>query len=91
MRPGPDRYAPRTTRAPRGRWGATETWRGEEYLVRAVTGERATKAYRCPGCDHEIAVGVPHRVVWRAEGLGGADERRHWHTPCWARRHGALR
>ena len=46
-------------------------------------------AYRCPGCDQEIALGVPHVVVWPADdrgesGWGGrVDDRRHWHTPCW--------
>jgi len=56
---------------------------GDDYVVRAVPGARATKTYRCPGCDHEIRPGVAHVVVWPADELGGADERRHWHTGCW--------
>jgi hypothetical protein len=57
-------------------------WRGEDYLVRRIAGANAVKAYRCPGCDHEVQPGVPHVVVWPAEAPDAAD-RRHWHTPCW--------
>ena len=32
---------------------------------------------------HEIRVGVAHLAVWRP---GDEDDRRHWHTPCWANR-----
>lgn len=60
---------------------------GHDYEVRPVPGVRAVKTYRCPGCDHEIRTGTAHVVVWRAEdGATGADDRRHWHTPCWANR-----
>ena len=34
-----------------------------------------------------IFVGTPHVVVWPAQGVGGIDERRHWHTRCWSARH----
>lgn len=61
-------------------------WRGEAYVVRAVSGAAAAKAYRCPGCDHEISPGRPHRVVWPSSATGAAD-RRHWHTACWEARH----
>jgi hypothetical protein len=44
-----------------------------------VTGDRA---YRCPGCDHEIRPGTSHLVVMPE---GSVDDRRHWHTPCWQR------
>ena len=48
---------------------------------------RATKIYRCPGCDHEIVTGTAHLVVWPADmGDSAADDRRHWHTPCWTHR-----
>lgn len=60
-----------------------------DWVVRPVTGERAVKRYRCPGCDHEVAAGVPHLVAWPAGDrlLGpGEAERRHWHTPCWRAR-----
>lgn len=60
---------------------------GYDYEVRQVPGARATKTYRCPGCDHEIRVGIAHVVVWRTdEGDLAGDDRRHWHTPCWANR-----
>jgi hypothetical protein len=55
------------------------TWR-----VRTITAAGAVKIYRCPGCDHQIAVGVPHVVVWpEASGEGLVADRRHWHTACW--------
>jgi hypothetical protein len=46
-----------------------------------ITKERALKEYRCPGCDHEVRVGVQHVVAWR---VGDDHHRRHWHTGCWA-------
>ncbi|MDG4668694.1 hypothetical protein [Mycobacterium sp. 236(2023)] len=54
---------------------------GYDYEVRPVAAARAVKVYRCPGCDHEIRPGIAHVVVWR-----DIDDRRHWHTPCWANR-----
>ncbi|OBI08400.1 hypothetical protein A5714_21085 [Mycobacterium sp. E2462] len=62
---------------------------GHDYEVRPVAAARAVKTYRCPGCDHEIRSGTAHLVVWPAEagaGAGLVDDRRHWHTPCWAHR-----
>ncbi|HTI76957.1 MAG TPA: hypothetical protein VL634_18305 [Mycobacterium sp.] len=60
---------------------------GYDYEVRAIAAARATKTYRCPGCDHEIRSGTAHLVVWPADGGdSAADDRRHWHTPCWANR-----
>jgi hypothetical protein len=58
---------------------------GYDYEVRPVAAARAVKTYRCPGCDHEIRPGTAHVVVWPAD-AGAADDRRHWHTPCWAHR-----
>jgi hypothetical protein len=58
---------------------------GHGYEVRPVPGARAVRTYRCPGCDHEIRSGTAHVVVWPVEDLQGED-RRHWHTPCWANR-----
>ncbi|WP_270888530.1 hypothetical protein [Pedococcus sp. 5OH_020] len=74
----------------RQRYGA------EEWFVRRVTGAGAGRDYLCPGCQQSIPPGMPHVVVWPAEGIGGIDDRRHWHTPCWdarERRHttGAIR
>lgn len=45
--------------------------------VRRVASE---KAYRCPGCDHEIRPPVRHLVVVPLE---DPDARRHWHEGCW--------
>jgi hypothetical protein len=68
------------------------------WVVRQVTGSAATRAYRCPGCDHEIRPATPHVVAWPDIGrddvadsdAGGAAEKdaglaelRHWHTACW--------
>lgn len=68
----------------------TEEFRGGVWVVRPVNGARAVKVYRCPGCSQQISVGVPHVVVWPFDasvGLGdGVEDRRHWHTPCWAAR-----
>ncbi len=64
-----------------------ETYDGEDWVVQSVTGSAATKAYRCPGCDQEIRPATPHVVAFPADGLGGVESRRHWHTPCWASRH----
>lgn len=58
----------------------------ERYMVRAVPGSRATKSYRCPGCDHDIRPGTPHVVTWPTDDIGGVDERRHWHNGCWSGR-----
>ncbi len=63
-----------------------ETWGGADWVVRTMLAGVSVKQYRCPGCDHEVASGVSHLVVWPAAGDDGASERRHWHTPCWARR-----
>jgi hypothetical protein len=60
---------------------------GYDYLVRHVVAARATKTYRCPGCDQEVRPGVAHVVVWPADlGETAVEDRRHWHTPCWTHR-----
>ncbi|WP_028926620.1 hypothetical protein [Pseudonocardia acaciae] len=71
-------------------WSRTEVGPDGEWTVRSVPGARGRKTYRCPGCDHEIAPGVGHVVAWPAGAgaTGSSDDRRHWHTACWAsRRH----
>jgi hypothetical protein len=50
--------------------------------VRHVQPYQAVKLYRCPGCNHEIAVGLGHKVVVPTL---EPDLRRHWHTGCWFR------
>ena len=61
---------------------------GRESNVRRVRGSE--KPYRCPGCDQLIAPGTPPVVAWPADHLLGAgaavEERRHWHSSCWATR-----
>ncbi|MCV6964506.1 hypothetical protein BST27_09250 [Mycobacterium intermedium] len=59
---------------------------GYEYEVRPVAAARAVKVYRCPGCDHQIQPGTAHVVVWPTDLTQAVEERRHWHTPCWANR-----
>jgi len=70
-----------------------ESFLGEEYVVRRVTGSAATKRYRCPGCQQTIRPATPHTVAWPVLGSmfsgpeeSGLDERRHWHTACWGAR-----
>jgi hypothetical protein len=63
-----------------------QAWRDSEWAVRPIPGSASAKTYRCPGCDHEVAVGVAHVVVWPVDGTGGLDDRRHWHTGCWRAR-----
>lgn len=65
----------------------TEQRHDREWTVQPVGAGQAQKPYTCPGCGGVIALGVPHVVVWRADGILGeaADlaARRHWHTHCW--------
>ncbi|MGZ8734669.1 MAG: hypothetical protein ACXW1M_05735 [Acidimicrobiia bacterium] len=58
-------------------------WGPDEVEVRHMQPYQAVKTYRCPGCDHEIRPGTGHEVVVPLDAPG---LRRHWHTPCWARR-----
>jgi hypothetical protein len=60
-----------------------ESWPDGDFVVRRITGAAATKAYRCPGCDHEIRPATPHVVAWPD---GDLDDRRHWHHTCWRSR-----
>ncbi len=53
------------------------------HVVRSVTGTGAGSPYRCPGCDQELRRSSPHVVAWPE---GRPDDRRHWHTACWAAR-----
>ncbi len=60
------------------------------WVVQSVPATNAVKAYVCPGCQQNVAVGVPHVVVWphepRLGSLSPVEDRRHWHSPCWTRR-----
>lgn len=55
----------------------------EEVEVRRVQPYQATKSYLCPGCNGDIPSGTGHLVVVP---VTAADQRRHWHHPCWANR-----
>jgi hypothetical protein len=67
-----------------------------DWVVRTLTGAGSDKAYRCPGCDQEIAPRTPHVVTWPAyardsdldpwDTESASDRRRHWHTVCWRAR-----
>jgi hypothetical protein len=63
-----------------------ESYAGAEWFVRRVSGSGSTRDYLCPGCQQGIALGTPHVVAWPAEGIGGLEDRRHWHTSCWEAR-----
>ena len=63
-----------------------ESYAGGEWFVRRVTGAGSSRAYLCPGCQQTVAVGTAHVVAWPADGMGGLDDRRHWHTRCWEAR-----
>ncbi|OFJ55014.1 hypothetical protein [Mycolicibacterium grossiae] len=84
------RPTPRTVRPSAPRLDAQRVESGPDgydYHVRSIAGSRATKTYRCPGCDQEVRPGVAHVVVWRAEaGESAVEDRRHWHGPCWTHR-----
>ena len=68
----------------------SEEWDGRSWRVRTVSGSAAAdKVYRCPGCDQELPSGQPHVVAWPEDGYGGLagpQDRRHWHSVCWAAR-----
>lgn len=53
------------------------------FEVRFIQPYQADKAYRCPGCDHEIPPRTHHVVAIPDD---APDLRRHWHTPCWRNR-----
>ncbi len=62
-----------------------ESYAGGQWFVRRVADGGP---YLCPGCQQQLR-GIPHVVVWPADGTGGLpgiEQRRHWHTGCWAAR-----
>ncbi|MDR1998777.1 MAG: hypothetical protein LBQ06_02390 [Frankiaceae bacterium] len=62
-----------------------ELFGGQPYRVRSLRGGGDGGPYRCPGCDHQVAVGAAHIVAW-AQSDADALDRRHWHGLCWSRR-----
>ena len=61
----------------------SDPWRDGDDEVRYVQPFEATKAYVCPGCNHDILPGTGHVV---AVPVDAAELRRHWHRPCWEHR-----
>ena len=61
------------------------------WVVKSVPADASAKAYLCPGCNRRVAPGDAHVVVGPGHpGIGSSsavEDRRHWHTACWARRH----
>lgn len=79
---------------PLGAGHATSTHKADgRWIVRTIPGGRATKTYTCPGCLRPIPPGTPHVVAWPSTASGFSpqasplDERRHWHSGCWNRKH----
>jgi hypothetical protein len=62
-------------------------WVADGWHLRFVQPYRATKVYRCPGCQQEIFPRTLHVVVWPE---GEPSQRRHWHKACWERRFAEL-
>jgi hypothetical protein len=62
-------------------------WVADGWHLRVVQPYRATKLYRCPGCNQEIFPRTLHLVVWPED---SPEQRRHWHRSCWERRHAEL-
>ena len=76
-RRNPEYFAPSKEGAAPDRFDAPAWAQVGGFEVREVGGQ---KAYRCPGCDHEVRPAARHLVVVPT---GDADARRHWHTECW--------
>ena len=83
------RVAPRQRPAPRQIPDRVETKADGDWHFRPLRG--SSKEYRCPGCGQVIAIGTPHVVAWPVEKAllseSAIDERRHWHSACWTRKH----
>jgi hypothetical protein len=62
---------------------SAQGWPDGDFSVRRVSGSSDGRVFRCPGCDQELASSMPHTVAWPE---GRLDDRRHWHTACWAKR-----
>lgn len=61
-------------------------WAGQRWAARQVRPSSTGRVYRCPGCQGEVGADTPHTVAWPAETMNQVDNRRHWHTVCWAAR-----
>jgi hypothetical protein len=56
---------------------------GQPAELRRIQPDRATKSYRCPGCNQEIPPGIGHVAIIPQS---APEERRHWHRACWDHR-----
>ena len=56
----------------------------EGFEVRTNTGDRR---YRCPYCQGSVEPGTVHVVAFP---VGQPEDRRHYHTGCWAKGRGTL-
>ena len=85
------RVTPRAAHTPRRPTEQIALKADGSWYVRPLRGSSAAKDYRCPGCHQLIRPATPHVVVWPVEKAllseAAIDERRHWHSPCWTRRH----
>jgi hypothetical protein len=77
---------PPSAPAARGGQVATTRYAGQVWSVREVRGNDSGRSYLCPGCQQQVGAATPHTVVWPEDAMQGIDNRRHWHTPCWAAR-----
>lgn len=60
------------------------------WSVQKVRGNDSGRMYVCPGCHQELPASLDHVVAWRVGepwGADGVENRRHWHTGCFRRRH----
>lgn len=67
----------------------TVTFAGQEWTVQPVRGNDSGRSFTCPGCQQQLSAGIGHIVAWPTHsigGLGGVEDRRHWHEPCWQAR-----
>lgn len=62
------------------------SYAGRTWVARSVRGNDEGRVFRCPGCQAEFSSALAHEVVWPDDGLGGVQDRRHWHTACWRAR-----
>ncbi|WP_226344473.1 hypothetical protein [Agilicoccus flavus] len=69
----------------------TEHYAGRPFSVRRVGPRRDgdVRDYRCPGCQQAVSSAIAHVVAWPEDGwggMGGLEDRRHWHESCWRAR-----
>lgn len=69
------------------RGGVSEvSYAGQGWAVRQVRANDSGRVYVCPGCQQEVGADMAHTVAWPAASMREVENRRHWHTRCWAAR-----